>query len=330
MSDLHKFSVAPMLHCTDTHFRYLARLMSKRCLLYTEMITTGALIHGDRERWLSLNEEENPVALQLGGSDPTDMTKCAELAEEYKFDEVNINVGCPSDRVQAGKFGACLMLEPKIVAACIRSMKAATNIEVTVKTRIGVDDQDSYDFLQRFIENIASAGCRTFIIHARKAHLSGFSPRQNRNVPPLHYEYVYRLKKDYPELTFVLNGGLKSKSEMLIHLKDLDGIMVGREVYDNPYFLSDIDELVYSEKPSSLTRFDVLEKYLLYVQTELDKGIALKIMAQHIFGLFNGLPGARAWRRYLSENIYAKDAGVEVINEAVKSVTEYKQVAIAS
>jgi tRNA-dihydrouridine synthase A len=304
--------------------------MSKRCLLYTEMITTGALIHGDRDRWLSLHGEENPVALQLGGSDPLEMAACAKLAEEYKFDEVNINVGCPSDRVQAGKFGACLMLEPQVVADCIKAMKSLTDIEVTVKTRIGVDDQDNYQFLQQFVETIASAGCKTIIVHARKAHLSGLSPRQNRNVPPLHYEYVYQLKQDYPKLTFILNGGLKDKAEMLTHLHELDGIMVGREVYDNPFFLSDIDALVYLESGSSLTRFDVLEEYLLYVQTQLDKGIPLKIMAQHIFGLFNGLPGARAWRRYLSENIYAKDAGVEVIKEAVKSVTEQNQVALAS
>ncbi len=330
MIDAHKFSVAPMLHCTDSHFRYLARLMSKRCLLYTEMITTGALIYGDCDRWLCLHKEENPVALQLGGSEPMDMAKCAELAEKYNFDEVNINVGCPSDRVQAGKFGACLMLEPEIVSNCIKAMQAASDIQVTVKTRIGVDDQDSYVFLHKFIEKIASAGCKTIIVHARKAHLSGLSPRQNRNVPPLHYEYVYHLKQDYPELTFILNGGLKDKSEMLTHLQELDGVMVGREVYDNPFFLSDIDEFMYSDSKSSLTRFDVLNKYELYMQTELDKGVPLKIMAQHIFGLFNGLPGARAWRRYLSENIYAKDAGLEVIDAAVKSVTEFKQVAIIS
>ncbi len=330
MIDSRKFSVAPMLHCTDSHFRYLARLMSKRCLLYTEMITTGALIYGDRDRWLSLHSEENPVALQLGGSDPSEMAACAKYAKKYKFDEVNINVGCPSDRVQAGKFGACLMLEPQVVADCIKIMKDSADIEVTVKTRIGVDDQDSYQFLQKFVETISSAGCKTIIIHARKAYLSGLSPRQNRNVPPLHYEYVYQLKQDYPDLTFILNGGLKDKAEMLTHLETLDGIMVGREVYDNPFLLSDIDQLVYAEDKSSLTRFNVLDEYLLYVQTKLDEGIPLKIMAQHIFGLFNGLPGARAWRRYLSENIYTKNAGVEVIEEAKRSINECNQVALAS
>jgi tRNA-dihydrouridine synthase A len=294
------------------------------------MITTGALIYGDRDRWLSLHSEENPVALQLGGSDPSEMAACAKYAQKYKFDEVNINVGCPSDRVQAGKFGACLMLEPQVVADCIKTMQDSADIEVTIKTRIGVDDQDSYQFLQKFVETISSAGCKTIIIHARKAYLSGLSPRQNRNVPPLHYEYVYQLKQDYPDLTFILNGGLKDKAEMLTHLETLDGIMVGREVYDNPFLLSDIDQLVYAEDKSSLTRFNVLDEYLLYVQTKLDEGIPLKIMAQHIFGLFNGLPGARAWRRYLSENIYTKNAGVEVIEEAKRSINELNQVALAS
>ncbi|MGH1536829.1 MAG: tRNA dihydrouridine(20/20a) synthase DusA [Gammaproteobacteria bacterium] len=327
----HKFCVAPMLHCTDKHFRFLARLLSVHCYLYTEMITTGALKYGDRNRWLSLHENENPVALQLGGSNSNEMAKCAELAEEYKFNEVNINVGCPSDRVQAGKFGACLMLEPNIVSNCIKAMQQATSkVEITVKTRIGVDNQDSYEFLSKFVEKIAIAGCKTIIVHARKAHLSGLSPRQNRTIPPLHYEYVYRLKQDYPELSFILNGGLKDKGELLSHIKELDGVMVGREAYDNPYFLADIDELIFNTTTSSLSRFEVLDKYKSYMQKELDKGVPLKILAQHIFGLFNGLPGARAWRRYLSEHIYATDAGIEVVDEAVKAVSEFGQVAMAS
>lgn len=330
MSDPYRFCIAPMLHCTDRYYRYLARLLTKKSFLYTEMITTGALIYGDRDRWLTLNDVESPVALQLGGSKPNEMAQCAELAAEYKFDEVNINVGCPSDRVQAGKFGACLMLEPELVSNCITAMQQAADVEVTVKTRIGVDDQDSYEFLKRFVESIATAGCKRIIVHARKAHLSGLSPRQNRTVPPLHYEYVYQLKQDFPELAFILNGGLKDKSEMLNHLKELDGVMVGREAYDNPYFLSDIDELVYDDVPCALNRFEVLEQYKVYMQSELDKGVPLKILAQHIFGLFNGLPGARSWRRYLSENIYTKDAGLEVIEQAFKAVSDFEQVAIAS
>ncbi|NNC67248.1 MAG: tRNA dihydrouridine(20/20a) synthase DusA [Gammaproteobacteria bacterium] len=330
MSESHKFSVAPMLHCTDRHFRYLARLLSKKCFLYTEMITTGALIYGNRERWLRLHDDENPVAIQLGGSKPNEMAQCAELAEKYKFDEVNINVGCPSDRVQAGKFGACLMLEPEIVSSCIKSMKAASDIEVTVKTRIGVDDQDNYEFLKQFVEKIAAADCKTFVIHARKAHLSGLSPRQNRSIPPLRYEYVYRLKQDFPELTIILNGGIKDTKEILAHLKELDGVMVGREAYDNPYFLSEIDEIIFKTLTKSLSRFAVLDQYKLYMQSELDNGVPLKVLAQHVFGLFNGLPGARSWRRYLSEHIYAKDAGLDVINDAVKAVSEFEQMAIAS
>ena len=330
MSESHKFSVAPMLHCTDRHFRYLARILSKKCFLYTEMITTGALIYGNRERWLRLHDDENPVALQLGGSKPNEMAQCAELAEKYKFDEVNINVGCPSDRVQAGKFGACLMLEPEIVSSCIKAMKAASDIEVTVKTRIGVDDQDNYEFLKHFVEKIAAADCKTFVIHARKAHLSGLSPRQNRSIPPLRYEYVYRLKQDFPELTIILNGGIKDTQEILAHLKELDGVMVGREAYDNPYFLSEIDEIIFKTSTKSISRFAVLDQYKLYMQSELDNGVPLKVLAQHVFGLFNGLPGARSWRRYLSEHIYSKDAGLDVINDAVKAVSEFEQVAIAS
>ncbi|MBT8112986.1 MAG: tRNA dihydrouridine(20/20a) synthase DusA [Gammaproteobacteria bacterium] len=330
MSESHKFSVAPMLHCTDRHFRYLARLLSKKCFLYTEMITTGALIYGNRERWLRLHDDENPVAIQLGGSKPNEMAQCAELAEKYKFDEVNINVGCPSDRVQAGKFGACLMLEPEIVSSCIKAMKAASDIEVTVKTRIGVDDQDNYEFLKQFVEKIAAADCKTFVIHARKAHLSGLSPRQNRSIPPLRYEYVYRLKQDFPELTIILNGGIKDTKEILAHLKELDGVMVGREAYDNPYFLSEIDEIIFKTLTKSLSRFAVLDQYKLYMQSDLDNGVPLKVLAQHVFGLFYGLPGARSWRRYLSEHIYAKDAGLDVINDAVKAVSEFEQMAIAS
>ena len=326
----HRFCIAPMLHCTDRHYRYLARLLTKHSYLYTEMITTGALIHGDRDRWLLLHKDENPVALQLGGSKPNEMAKCAELADRYHFDEVNINVGCPSDRVQAGKFGACLMLEPETVVECIKAIQQAANVEVTVKTRIGVDQQDQYAFLKNFVEQIASTGCKTVIVHARKAVLSGLTPRQNRSIPPLHYEYVYRLKQDYPSLIIIINGGIKTKQEITEHLQHVDGVMLGREAYDNPYMLSEIDEFIYAETNKALTRFEVLEKYKAYIQIELAKGIPLKIPAQHIFGLFNGLPGARLWRRYLSENIYAKDADVEVISEAEKFITHADSIAIAS
>jgi len=273
MHNPHRFCIAPMLHCTDRHYRYLARLLSKHSFLYTEMITTGALIYGDRDRWLSLHKGENPVALQLGGSKPDEMAQCAELAEEYKFDEVNINVGCPSDRVQAGKFGACLMLEPDTVTQCIKTMQRAANIEITVKTRIGVDNQDDYAFFKNFVDQIVSADCKTIIVHARKAVLSGLSPRQNRSVPPLHYEYVYRLKEEYPELNIVINGGIKTKEEMNEHLQLVDGVMLGRETYDNPYMLSEMDEFIYGKKNKPMTRFEILGAYKNYMQSELDKGV---------------------------------------------------------
>ena len=294
------------------------------------MITPGALIYGDRDRWLRLHDDENPVALQLGGSNPKEMAQCAEYAAEYGFNEVNINVGCPSSRVQAGKFGACLMLEPKIVSNCIKAMKEATNTEVTIKTRIGVDDHGEYEFLRNFVESISSAGCATVIVHARKAILSGLSPRQNRSVPPLHYEYVYRLKQEFSYLNIIINGGIKNKSSISNHLEHVDGVMLGREAYDNPYFLSDMDKFIFDKQSNSLSRFDVLEQYKRYMQSQLEKGVPLKVLAQHIFGLFNGMPGARQWRRYLSEHIYTDNAGLEVINEAVKAVSEFKQVAMAS
>lgn len=319
-----------MLHCTDRHYRYLVRLMSKHSYLYTEMITTGALIYGDRDRWLRLHDDENPVALQLGGSNPKEMVQCAEYAEEYGFNEVNINVGCPSNRVQAGKFGACLMLEPKIVSDCIQAIKNSTKIEVTVKTRIGVDDYGEYEFLRNFVESISSAGCTTIIVHARKAILSGLTPRQNRTIPPLHYEHVYHLKQEFPYLNIIINGGIKNKSSISKHLEHVDGVMLGREAYDNPFFLSDMDNFIFDKQSNSLSRFDVLDLYKRYMRSQLEKGVPLKVLAQHIFGLFNGMPGARLWRRYLSEHIYTETAGLEVINEAVKAVSEFKQVAMAS
>ncbi len=298
-------------------------------MLYTEMITTGALVHGDRDHLLKFDSCEHPIALQLGGSDPSDMAKCAEYATEYNYDEVNINVGCPSDRVQAGKFGACLLLEPTVVADCIRAMTTATEIDVTVKTRIGVDDQDSYKILYNFVETIAAAGCTTIIVHARKAYLSGLSPKQNRTIPPLRYDYVYRLKQDFPQLNIILNGGLIDMVEIQNHLKHLDGVMVGRKAYENPYFLFDIDANVFGEPCKTFSRHEVLEKYKLYVQLQLEKGVPLRVLTRHILGLFNGLPGAKTWRRYLSEHAYKKDAGLEIINHAADLVANMHEVALA-
>ncbi len=326
MSEVYKFSIAPMLRCTDRHFRYFARLLTKQSLLYTEMITTGAIIYGDQERLLKFNEVEHPVALQLGGSDPNEMAKCAEYAQQYNYNEVNINVGCPSERVQAGKFGACLMLEPKTVAKCITAMKTTTDLNVTVKTRIGVDDRDDYESLAKFVNVIANADCKTIIIHARKAYLKGLSPRQNRSVPPLRYEVVYQLKQDYPELNFVLNGGLKNLTDIKKHLGELDGVMVGREAYDNPFFLASIDKEIFDENVSNVSREQVLTQYKTYMKAELERKIPMKNLAQHIFGLFNGIPGARSWRRYLSDNIYQPGVGLEVIEQAFELVDSKQRI----
>ena len=329
MNNSHRFCVAPMMDCTDRHYRYLARLLTKRSMLYTEMITTGAILYGDRERFLKINACEHPIALQLGGSDPIDMTKCAEFATAYGYDEVNINVGCPSDRVQDGRFGACLMLEPETVANCIKAIRAVTNLEVTVKTRIGVDEHDKYINLHNFTEKIAAAGCNTIIVHARKAYLSGLSPKENRTIPPLCYDYVYQLKQDFSQLSIILNGGINNKNEIKKHLNQLDGVMVGREAYDNPFFLADIDELIFNETVNPASRHEVLENYKAYIQLQLENGLPLKILARHILGLFNGLPGAKAWRRHLSEHAHKKDVDLEVINEAEKLLATIQEVALA-
>lgn len=325
---VHRLCVAPMLHCTDRHYRYLARLLTKHSVLYTEMITTGALIHGDCQRLLKIDPCEHPVALQLGGSSISDMEKCAEYAAEYGYDEININVGCPSSRVQAGKFGACLMLEPQVVADCIQAIKTATHLEATVKTRIGVDDRDSYQGLHHFVETVASAGCVTFIVHARKAFLSGLSPKENRTVPPLRYEYVYRLKQDFPDLRFILNGGLNNKTAILGHLEQVDGIMIGREAYENPYFLADIDTLLFNTQ--ALSRHEVLKEYKHYMQQQLDDGVPLRTLVRHISGMFNGLSGAKAWRRGLNEYAGKKTAGLEAVGRAERLVADSHEARLAS
>ncbi len=309
-----------MMQCTDRHFRFLARLLSKHSRLYTEMIAASALIHGDRKQLLEFNECEHPLALQLGGSSPQEMQRCIEYAAEYNYDEVNINAGCPSDRVQAGRFGACLMLEPATVANCIRAMKSAADTEVTVKARIGVDDHDSYQDLYRFVDTVADAGCSIFIIHARKAFLSGLSPKQNRTVPPLRYDYVYRLKQDFPDLKIVLNGGLTDETKIMEYLQHVDGVMIGREAYDNSYFLARIDTLLFhTENPS---RHEALEMYKTYVQQQLEAGVPLAILARHLSGLFHSLPGAKAWRKHLNESSGKNGAGLEIISTAEQFVSE--------
>lgn len=310
-------SVAPMMEWTDRHERYFLRLLSRRTLLYTEMITTGALLHGDAARYLRFSPEEHPVAAQLGGADPAALADCAAMAAERGYDEINLNVGCPSDRVQAARFGACLMAEPELVRDCVAAMRRATDKPVTVKSRIGIDDRDSYDDLKRFVSCVAESGCDTFIVHARKAVLRGLSPKQNREIPPLHYEYVNRLKQELPALTVVLNGGVPSLDAAADHLQQVDGVMIGRAAYRDPWLLADADPRLHDEAAPVSVRSDAVLRYLPYVAEQLDEGVPLHAMTRHILGLFNGCRGARQWRRFLSENAYRPGASIDVIESAL-------------
>jgi tRNA-dihydrouridine synthase A len=309
-------SVAPMLDWTDKHCRYFLRQISQHALLYTEMVTTGAIIFGKGD-YLAFNQEEHPVALQLGGSNPVDMARCAAEAQKYGYDEVNINVGCPSDRVQNGRFGACLMAEPETVAACINSMQAEVDIPVTVKSRIGIDDMDEYQDLTRFIDVVASSGCDTFIVHARKAWLKGLSPKQNRDVPPLMYDRVYQLKQQFPDLHISLNGGVKTLDDVSLHLKHLDGVMIGREVYSNPFILAEVDKRFYQDNSITKTRPEVVMAMLPYIEQQITQGARPWHIARHMLGLFQGQPGGRIWRRYLSQNGTKANVGVELLTDAL-------------
>ena len=315
-----RFCVAPMLDWTDRHCRFFHRLISRHALLYSEMITTGALIHGDRQRFLEFNGAEHPLALQLGGSNPADLAVCARMAEDHGYDEVNLNVGCPSDRVQNGRFGACLMAEPNLVADCIAAMKQAVLIPVTVKSRIGIDERDSYEELIHFITTVANAGCKSFIIHARKAWLSGLSPKQNREIPPLRYDFVFQLKTELPSLEFILNGGVTSLEQAEEALQSVDGVMIGREAYQKPYLLAEVDRRLFGASDDMLTREQVLSLLIPYIQQELKKGVRLHSISRHILGLFHGRPGARAWRRFLSDHAGKPGADENVLLEALKFI----------
>lgn len=314
----HKFCVAPMLDWTDRHCRYFYRLLSGNARLYSEMVTTGAILHGNPQRHLQFNSQEHPVALQLGGSHPPDLARCAEIAEQYGYDEVNLNLGCPSDRVQNGRFGACLMAEPELVAACVAAMRNAVSIPVTVKSRIGIDERDTYAELGDFIAQVATGGCNTFIIHARKAWLSGLSPKQNRDIPPLRYDVVFQLKQDFPELQIVINGGINSLLDGLDFLNKVDGVMLGREIYHNPYLLSGVDSLFFGERSPIKSRQEVILNLLPYVRQQLASGVRLHNIARHLLGLFHGVKGARAWRRYLSENAGKPGADEQVLLHALE------------
>lgn len=315
-----KVSVAPMMDWTDRHDRYFLRLISRHALLYTEMVTTGAILHGDHERLLGYAPQEHPVALQLGGSSPADLAQCARIGEDFGYDEINLNVGCPSDRVQTGRFGACLMAEPDLVAECVDAMRQAVQVPITVKTRLGIDDRDSYEELTHFIRTVAGAGCGVFILHARKAWLSGLSPKENREIPPLRYEVVRAIKADFPHLSISVNGGVKHLDDASVHLETLDGVMIGREAYQNPYLLHAVDQRFYGAAQLPLSRREVLEAFMPYVARQLEKGLKLNQMTRHILGLYQGLPGARAFRRVLSEQAHRPDAGLDVIRQALAAV----------
>jgi tRNA-dihydrouridine synthase A len=306
-----------MMEWTDRHCRYFLRQISRRCRLYSEMVTSAALLRGDPERLLAFDSAEHPLVLQLGGSDPVELGQAARLGEAYGYNEINLNLGCPSDRVRSGRFGACLMAEPERVAECVASMIAAVAIPVTVKTRIGIDDQDSYEVLAAFVERLAGAGCRTFIVHARKAILKGLSPKENRSVPPLRYDVVYRLKNEYPGLTIVLNGGIRQLDEAAVHLGHVDGVMLGRAAYHNPYVLSHVDTRFFDDPGEVTDRALVVERMLPYIERELSTGNELKHITRHMLGLFQGVPGARVWRRHLSEHASRAGAGPEVLLDAL-------------
>lgn len=307
-----------MLDWTDRHCRFFLRLISRRVLLYTEMVTTGAVLHGHRDRLLGFNLAEKPLALQLGGSDPNELAESARIGEGWGYDEINLNVGCPSDRVQRGRFGACLMAEPDLVAECVAAMASAVRIPVTVKTRIGIDERDSYEELAHFISAVSAAGCETFIIHARKAWLSGLSPRENREVPPLRYDIAAQIKRDFPRQGIILNGGIQSLDQAKVHLETFDGVMIGRAAYHNPYLLADADRLLFGEADSPLPRRAVVESMLPYIQGELDRGVRLHSMSRHLLGLYHGQPGGRLWRRHLGEAATQRSAGVKELRDVLE------------
>jgi len=308
-SNLHKASIAPMMQYTDMHDRYLLRLISKKVFLYTEMVTTGAILYGKCFHQLEFNKEEHPVAIQLGGSDVNDLVKSAKIAEDYGYDEINLNVGCPSDRVQKGRFGACLMLEPAHVAECLNAMQKNVNVPVTIKCRLGVDHHEDYEFLYDFVNIVQSAGIKHFIIHARNGILKGLSPRQNRHVPPLKYDYVYQLKKDFSNLNITINGGIKTIDECKEHLKLVDGVMIGRAAYENPFLIKDIDTELHGIESNVNSKKSILNQYLDYVEDKLQEGHDLSRMMKHLFGLSRGDKFAKTFRIKILEVIKKESLG---------------------
>ena len=306
-----------MMDWTDRHCRYFMRLISQHAVLYTEMVTSGEIIYGDTHHHLRMDPFEHPVALQLGGSDPKDLAKACQMASDYDYAEINLNCGCPSDRVQNGMFGAVMMKNAQITADCVAAMQDAVDLPITVKHRIGVDDFDSYDFLCEFVDTVAKSGCDTFLVHARKAWLKGLSPKQNREIPELNYERVYQLKKDFPQLEIIINGGITTIEQCSEHLQHIDGVMIGREAYTNPYLLASVDRSIYGSEKAPKSREKIAEELLEYVDNELSKGTRLSAMTRHILGLFHGMPGARQYRRHISENAHKPAAGIEVLTTAL-------------
>jgi tRNA-dihydrouridine synthase A len=324
------FSVAPMMDWTDRHCRMFHRLMTRRGRLYTEMLTSGAILHGDRQRLLGFDSAEHPVALQLGGSDPRDLAAAAKIGEDFGYDEINLNVGCPSDRVKEGRFGACLMAEPALVAACVAAMKQAVSVPVTVKCRIGIDDQDPEAALDALAQAVVAAGTDALIVHARKAWLNGLSPKENRDIPPLDYDRVYRLKASMRDVPVVINGGIGSLAEARAHLDHVDGVMLGRAAYQEPWRLLNVDPELFGEAAPFATMKDALEAMMPYIERELSLGTRLHSITRHFVGAFHGVPGARAFRRYLSEHGVRAGAGPEVLRAAVALVEDRASIAVAA
>lgn len=314
-----RLCVAPMMDWTDRHCRYFHRLLAPSALLYTEMVTSGAVLHGDRERLLAYNAEEHPLALQLGGSEPGDLARCADIAAKLAFDEVNLNVGCPSDRVQRGRFGACLMLEPSLVRDCVMAMLDAVDIPVTVKTRVGVDDHDSYEEFRDFVGTVAESGCGVFIVHARKAWLSGLSPKQNREIPELRHDWVYRLKREFPELTVVINGGVSTVEDGERHLQSVDGVMLGRAAYHNPWILAELQQRLFG-RPGVADRGEAVRALTEYLVAQKMAGVPVKHISRHVLGLYQGMPGAKRWRRYISQNAHLDPENDGLLLEALEAM----------
>lgn len=318
LSPSYLVSVAPMMDYTDRHFRYFMRQITKKTLLYTEMITTQAIIHGDRHKLLDFSPEEKPVVLQLGGDNPQELAECAKIGQDWGYNEINLNVGCPSSRVQNGNFGACLMAQPEKVARCLEAMQTAVNLPVTVKHRIGIDEQDKYEDLAHFVKIVNQSGCNRFIIHARKAWLEGLSPKENRNIPPLRYQDVYQLKQEFPHLIIEINGGITTMKQTKQHLKLVDGVMIGRSACDNPYLFASVDQEIYGDSQPIKTREEIAELMLDYIDFWTAKKVKLNSIIRHLLQLFAGQPGTKIWKRYLSENAHYPDTNSEIVRQALQ------------